>query len=155
MFLCSLPRGKNKNKNKIFHYFKVVAVTQLHPMSVQNKSKCDFGFKPPSIIQCFSDFISLKSAVFKFLCKLFLVVYSYLSSRVVALCLTLYLCRVSNMKLECHRNHLPVYGWLRQNLLWDNTAENLLSIHFWQQEETNHCQVCIWDKLHLQWQWKW
>lgn len=49
-------------------YFNVVTVTQLNSMSEQKKSKCDFGFKPASIVQCFNDFISPKSAVFKFVC---------------------------------------------------------------------------------------
>lgn len=102
-------------------YFKVVAVTQLRPMSEQNKSKCDFGFKPASDVRRFSDFISLKSAVFKFLCKLFLVVYSYLNSWIVALCPTLYQRRVSNTEPLCHRDRTLIYGWLRQNLFWDDT----------------------------------
>lgn len=49
-------------------YFIVFTVTQLHPMSEQSKSKCDFGFEPANIVQCLSDFISPKSAVFKFVC---------------------------------------------------------------------------------------
>lgn len=118
MSLCSLPWKREEKKKD---YFKVVAVTQLYPMSEQNKSKCDFGFKPASIIQCFSDFISPMSAIFKFLCKLFLVVYSYLSSWVVALCPILYQCRVSTMEPQGHRNHLPIYVWLGQNLFWDDT----------------------------------
>lgn len=79
-------------------------------MSEQNKSKCGSGFKPASILQCFSDFISPKSAVFKFLCKLFLVVYSYLNSWTVALCPTLYQCSLSNMEPLCQRDHLLIYG---------------------------------------------
>lgn len=79
-------------------------------MSEQNKSKCDFGFKPASIVQCFSDFISPKLAAFKFLWKLFLVVYSYLNSCIVALYPALYQHRVSNIEPLCHRDHLLIYG---------------------------------------------
>lgn len=124
-------------------------------MSEQNKNKCDFGFKPASIVQCLSDFISPKSAVFKYLCKLFLVVYSYLSSWIVAPCPALYKSRVSNMKPLCHRDHLLIYGWLRQNLFWDNTeSEDPFPVPIWQQEESSHCLVYIWhmNKLHQQWE---
>lgn len=76
-------------------------------------------------------FVSPKSAAFKFLCKLFLGVYSYLNSWIVALCPTLYQHRVSNMEPMCHRDHLLNYGWLQQNLFWDDTPSGkpILSVN--------------------------
>lgn len=88
-------------------------------MSEQNKSKCDFGFKPAASFSASVILFPLNQQYLNF--SLNYSWYSYLNSWIVALCPTLYQRRVSNMEPPCHRDHLLIYGWLRQNLFWDNT----------------------------------